>query len=246
MAIGSYQTKLGSIYPGLVGWMDAADTATTNITSSGGLVSVIRNKANSQNPFVQATGGNQPQTGVSTMASKNVITFNGTSNYLSCNALAAYFTGNDTPISVFAVYNPTTLTGSPAIWFAANSGNTTILFGHDNGNSNTFRIFKRDDASILAQGVTTTAAASTPVMSSMSYAGSTLKAWKNGTSFYNGSFNVGVTTLNTFALGIRPTSSISNYFSGDIAEILIYNRALSDDQVASIQQYLSTKWRIAL
>jgi len=238
-------TNVPSTISGLVGWMDAADTSTSNITSSGGSVSNIRNKANSQNPFVQATGGNQPQTGVSTVAGKNVLRFNGTSNYLSCNALASAFTGTDAAVSAFAVYKPNALSFSPTIFCAANSANTTTLFAHDNSTNNLFKVQKNDNTSASVSATTTTAPISVPVMLSMSCAGTTLKAWKDGTSFYNGIFDVGATTLNTFAIGVRPTSAISNYLNGDIAEVIIYNRALSDAEVASIQKYLANKWGMA-
>lgn len=237
-------TNAPSTISGLVGWMDAADTSTSNITSSGGLVSNIRNKANSQNPFVQATGGNQPQTGVSTIAGKNVLRFNGTSNYLSCNALASAFTGTDAAVSVFAVYKPIGLTLSPTIFCAANSANTTVLFTHSNSTNNLFRIQKNDDSSASVSATATTAPTLVPVMFSMSCAGTTLKAWKDEASFYNGAFNVGATTVNTFALGVRPTSAISNYFNGDIAEIIVYNRDLSDAEVTQVNRYLGNKWGI--
>jgi hypothetical protein len=244
MGKGSYITQVPLTVPSCVGWFDAADREA--ITSSGGLVSNVRNKANVQNPFVQATGGNQPTTGSSTMAGKNVLTFDGTSDYLSCNALAAFFTGNDTSVSAFAVYNSGSLSGSPTIFSAGNSGNNTNLFAHDNGGSNSFRVFKRDDLSVLDQVVTTVASVSSPVMMSMSCAGTTIKARKNGALFANGAFNVGVTTLNAFAIGARPTSTITSFFTGDIAEIIIYSRALSDTEVASIEDYLGNKWGISV
>lgn len=248
MAIFS-PTNIGLIptqIPNCVGWIDPSDTSTDNITSSGGLVSSIDNKANSQNQFVQATSAAQPQTGVSTMAGRNVLTFDGSSDYLSCNALSSAFTGTDAAVSVLAVYKPNALSFSPTIFCAANSANTTTLFTHDNSTNNLFKVQKNDNTSASVSATTTTAPISVPVMLSMSCAGTTLKAWKNGTSFYNGTFDVGATTLNTFAIGVRPTSAISNYFNGDIAEVIIYNRALSDAEVASIQKYLANKWGIAL
>lgn len=244
MGKGGYITQVPLTVPGCVGWMDAADRG--SITSSGGFVSNVRNKANVQSPFVQATGGNQPATGSSNIAGNNVLTFNGTSSYLSCNALASAFTGNDTPVSAFAVYNPGSISGSPTIFCAGNSGNNTNLFAHDNGATNTFSVFKRDDSSVLDQVVTTVASVSSPVMLSMSCAGATLKAWKNGILFANGAFNVGVTTLNTFAIGARPTSTITSYFPGDIAKIIIYIRALSDTEVDTVENYLGNKWGIAV
>jgi hypothetical protein len=229
---------------GLVGWLDASDTS--SISSSSNLASSVLNKANSGSPFTQGTGASQPSTGVSSIRGLNVLTFNGTSTYLNCNALASVFTGNDTPVSAFAVYNPGSLSGSPTIFCAGNSGNTSNLFSHDNGATNTFRVFKRDDLAVLEQVVTTVASVSSPVMLAMSCAGATIKAWKNGTLFANGAFNVGVTTLNTFAIGARPTSTITSYFTGDIAELLVYNRAVSESEALYLNRYLGNKWGVTI
>lgn len=246
MAKGSYETQTPLIVSGCIGWMDGADTATNNITSSGGFVSKVRNKADSQNPFVQATGANQPQTGVSTVAGRNVITLNGSNSYLSCNALSAYFTGEDAPVSCFAVYRPTSIVGQRVVFCAGNSGSSQNLFMHDNGDTSSFRIFKRINAGTITQVFTTYSPISIPVMMSMSCPGTTIKAYKNGVSFANGAFNAGTVPLNTFALGVRPGATLSNYYAGDICETIFYNRGLTDDEVDIIESYLARKWGIAI
>ncbi|MFT6331999.1 MAG: hypothetical protein ACJAW3_000322 [Lentimonas sp.] len=38
----------------------------------------------------------------------------------------------------------------------------------------------------------------------------------------------------------------ANYYNGDIAEIIIYNKALTNDEIIDVEQYLSTKWNIVL
>lgn len=247
MAKGSYINKTPILITHCAAWLDGADTRIENIISSGGLVSAINNKADPRNPFIQATSGNQPLTGVSTMAGKNVLTFDGTNDYLSCNALASVFTGNDTPVSVFAVHKPTNTSPiGPTIWSAGNSANSVGLFMHDNStNFNASRIVKRDNASAAVFASTAVIPANTPTIMSMSCAGTTLKAWKNGTLFYNGAFNVGTVTFDRFTIGARPNPP-DYFYVGDIAEIIIYNRALSDSEVASIEDYLGNKWGIAI
>jgi len=244
MAKGSFVTKTPLIYGGCVGWMDGKDTSI--ITSSGGSVSRIENKADPQNPFTQPTGLNQPTTQATTIAGNNVITFDGSNDYLLCNSLSSAFTGSDTPFSAFAVYRPATTAGQQAVFCAGNSGTALRQVMHDYGTGSAFRIFKRDDATTQAIATTSLSPVSTPVMMSMSCAGTTLKAWKDGTSFYNGAFDIGVTTLNTFTLGCRAAAALNNFFSGDIAEIIIYNRGLSDVEVDIIENYLGNKWGIAI
>jgi len=57
-------TDLPKTISGCVGWADFSDIST--ITSSAGSVSSVRNKANSQIPFIQGTGASQPVTGTRT------------------------------------------------------------------------------------------------------------------------------------------------------------------------------------
>ena len=45
-------------------------------------------------------------------------------------------------------------------------------------------------------------------------------------------------------ISVADSFTISNSFSGEIAEIIIYNRALSDTEIDDIEEYLSRKWSI--
>jgi hypothetical protein len=56
-------------------WLDASDTAT--ITESSGAVSQWDDKSGNGFNVIQATGANQPTTGVATLNNKNVIQFDG-------------------------------------------------------------------------------------------------------------------------------------------------------------------------
>jgi len=244
MAKGSYINKTPILIPSCAAWFDGDDTST--ITAPSNQVSSWSDKSGNAKNATQTITANQPLTGVSTMAGKNVLTFDGSSDYLLCNALASAFTGNDTPVSAFAVYRPATTAGQQAVFCAGNSSTALRQVMHDYGTGSAFRIFKRDDAMAQVIATTSLSPVSTPVMMSMSCAGTTLKAWKDGASFYNGAFDVGVTTLNTFTLGCRAAAALNNFFSGDIAEIIIYSRGLSDAEVNSIQVYLSNKWGISL
>jgi len=234
-------TQVPLTMPGCVAWMDATDTSI--ITSSGGSVSRIENKANGQLPFIQAVIGDQPQTGVGNINGKNGLTFNGTSNLLRCDGLAAAISGDDKPLSAFVVFKPeNSLSGTGTTFSFANSANNTVFFNHDNGTSNTFRVFKRDDASTLINATTTVSALNDVSVLSMSCAGTTLKAFKNGVSFYNSTFNNGLTTLNTFAIGARPALALASFFNGVISEVIIYNRALTDAQITYVNGYLFRKY----
>jgi hypothetical protein len=78
------------------------------------------------------------------------------------------------------------------------------------------------------------------------YDGSNQKIYVNGvlkaTDALTG--NIGYGGAGTFCLGTRSSYSPSEYLNGDIAEVLVYNRALSDSERLSIEAYLMAKYNI--
>ena len=73
---------------GLTAWFDAADTST--IQQTGGFVSQWNDKSGNGFNATQATGTNQPKTGINTTNGKNVITFDGTDDsFMVAGALTA-------------------------------------------------------------------------------------------------------------------------------------------------------------
>ncbi len=64
------------------------------------------------------------------------------------------------------------------------------------------------------------------------------QSWVNGVTFFSSATNtVGFTSAP--ALGIN---SQGYYFSGDVAEVLVYSRALSDSERAAVEVYLAKKY----
>jgi hypothetical protein len=62
-------------------WLDAADA--TTITESGGSISQWNDKSGNSRHAIQATSGNRPTVLTGTLNSKNVIAFNGSSQWFS-------------------------------------------------------------------------------------------------------------------------------------------------------------------
>lgn len=153
MGIGSYVTQVPTAIPGCVAWLDAADTST--ITSSAGSVSSVRNKADVQIPFIQASGGNQPTTGSNTIGGNNVITFNGSSQYLTANGLATLFNGADIPCSFFVVFSPSASVSTATSWAMGRESSSNALFINDNGTVNGLRVFRRDSTIVSVSATTT-------------------------------------------------------------------------------------------
>ncbi len=52
----------------------------------------------------------------------------------------------------------------------------------------------------------------------------------------------GTLSLNTLSLGAAQRTTTDSYFKGDIAEILVYHRQLSEDDITRVESYLKHKW----
>ena len=246
MGKGSYVTQVPLTIPSCVGWMDAADTSTSNITSSGGAVSQIANKANSQIPFVQAAGADQPTTGIRTINGLNALDFDGSTEYLSANGLAGLFTGSDKSMTVFSVCQSDAPSGGTqqSIWGLGYSSTTNPIM-YQYYLSSTNGITRRDDAGTI---VTISPAIISGVnVNAIVFSGTTVSSYTNATTNASGSaMDVGNITVDRFAIGalLRPTAG--QFFNGVISEVIIYNTALTDEQRISIQRYLGNKWGISV
>jgi hypothetical protein len=237
------RTQVPLTVPGCVAWMDAADTST--ITSSSGNVSSVRNKANIQIPFIQATGANQPNTDTRAINGKNVLDFNGTSDFLTASSLSSIFTGSDIPLTVFFVCECDNIASGTqnTMWSLSSSLNATPVMYHYYQTSNN-AIFRRDDSSAFE--ARTAAAISGVNVNCIVFNGTTVFSYTNGTTLVsNGVMNVGALTLSQFAIGALSRTTTTLFFDGGVGELIVYNRALSDSDRILVQQYLGNKWGVA-
>jgi hypothetical protein len=237
-------TQVPLIIPGCVGWLDASDVST--ITSSGGSVSSVRNKVNSGVPFIQGVGTDQPTTGTRTINGLNSLDFDGANDYLTANALASLFTGDDKPMTILSAClcdDPTVISQS-SIWAVGSSATTTPFYSQVYQNSLNVAN-RRDDSSSQVNSSAAYIAGNN--VNCLVFTGTTVSSYTNNTTNYSGtSQNTGVLTLDRFAIGATIRSTNTNFFNGIIGEVIIYNRALSDSERILVQRYLGNKWGIAI
>lgn len=236
------QTLTPITVPGCVAWLDAADTST--ITSSGGAVSSVRNKANANIPFVQGTGVNQPITGTRTINGLNTLDFDGANYWLTANGLISYFTGSDMPFTIFSVClcdTPTAATQS-SIWAIGNSA-SGAQFQSQVYQSSLNVCNRRDDTSTIATSGATYIAGNN--INCVVFTGTTISSYTNATTNYTGtSLDVGTLTLDRFAIGATIRNTNAHFFDGAIGEVIIYKGALSSTDRIAIQRYLGNKWGV--
>jgi prepilin-type N-terminal cleavage/methylation domain-containing protein len=67
----------------------------------------------------------------------------------------------------------------------------------------------------------------------------------NGSKVAEANLGSRISTKNNNFIGRRSDSTV-NYFDGDLAELIVYNRAISSSERKSVEEYLSRKWNIKI
>jgi hypothetical protein len=238
----------------LKAWYDASDTAT--ISLSGSAVTQWNDKSGNSYNLTQGTAARRPQSGVNTLNSKNVITFDGN------DVLQASTASNWT--------------------FLNNSGGATIFFTayYDTSAVQT-TIYDTAGATTGAIGVTTFRGSSDKLGAFVVYGSggnyvsldSNLQTLTDATAFYwsmksdnnnataanrikvrlNGGAEVGANASTNAPSASAPAHALfvgsydtagTSGFQGRIAELIMYSGILSETDISSVNAYLAAKWAI--
>lgn len=221
---------------GLKLWL-RADVGVERIS---GAVSLWADQSGSGNDVFQGTAGNRPTYQVGVINGQPVVRFNGTSHTLV--SAAAIKPSN---ITVMAVYRPTAAGTSPTLISQSYNVSATNGWGLRAGaNSN---LVPYADLNINATATTTSSATTTALNSAhllaATYDGAERKIYLGGvlkaTTAVAGSLSYGTATV--FRVG---SYLGNNYFNGDLAEVLVYDRALSDSERNEVEAYLYAKYGV--
>lgn len=234
------------LVPNLHSWYDASNAA--SIASSGGAVSQWNDLSGNNRHASQATSAYRPTTGTTTQNGRNVIVFNGTTQFLLADAS---ITSN--ALTLFSVYRRyTNAAGAYSRLFSLfNSGGT------DYDNTNSIEVHA---SSVSFSGITppliggyrnsaqisgNTIAYNTSYLFSATLDGG---AWSQ-----NNSGVVTTGTTSTASLNVNKNNvgagSLSGggdaYFSGWFAEQLVYTRVLTATEISDTRAYLAAKWGVS-
>lgn len=243
--------KLSFFFPGLVGrgkfsmlalsglkaWWDVTD-ANAVTKDEDDLISQLTDKSGNSNHAVQATGANQPTFLASAISGQAVAVFDGAASFLAANSLAASFTGTDKPITVVVA-------GKSAA--AANTG-TMLGIGRSTGITAEMRFRPRVTGRIDDAGTSKLQTVGTvdvvPHVWTFVMSGTALNAYEDGAILGDANFDtdVGAITLDRLGLGCFLKDAAADFFSGQIAEVVVFNRAISAIERAAIEGYFQTKY----
>ena len=214
-------------------WLDANDLST--VTVSNGLVTKWADKSGNGD---NATAGTAPTfaTNVNLSGTGRVVRFNGSNAYLnvSLSALAGQ------PYTIIALEVDGNKSGQNSYFIGNTGGSTDQALHMGYYNNTTFRLGQwADDLSYNGVYTSTT----TPRLWTGKLdttAGRFL--YLNGSPVETlGSTNTVSGTLASGHIGAAFDTS-SSFYQGDLAEIAVYNRALSDAERTSVESYFEDKW----
>jgi len=254
---------------GLQLWLDASDASTLyDATTGGSLVAadggVARweDKSGNARHATQGTSANRPARKTAVQGGKDVLRFDGSNDSLSIPSSTETFKFlHSADSTVFVVLTRST-TDNSAIIDNCDDGSSAVGFSLRflDGSGTSDVLVHR-----IRRGVSATSALSNvsangfmpsgwSVLSSVGRPGNATASNRSsmrlnsGTAVTNNTDTNAVSTSNAandLCIGRFVTSPSANTHGGDIAEIIIYNSALSDTDRAAVESYLIAKWGIA-
>jgi hypothetical protein len=243
----------GGIVPtsiqGLQLWLDAADTSTlldANGDPATSSVATGEDKSGNGNNATQGTASSRPATG-GDIGGKNALTFDSGSDWLSANGLVSVA---ESEFTVFNVVKP------------ASQGDIGILFSWqkfgDVANPDQFKPYVDTNGNIgIGTGQTNTIIDSrdwtdTPLIFTVTQSSTTVTSRINGAAANtNPTISaVPISGVEAFAIGQEfdgpSPGTPSNFYGGDMGELLIYDRVLSASEIQAVELYLANKYGITL
>lgn len=236
--------------PGCQIWLDASDVTTlfqlsggtVAVTASGDPVGYWGDKSGNNRHFTNNGGNNtsRPLFKTNSLNGKSTITFDGLAvngDWLQHTLISPITFTSET---LFVVFNLRTGNNS-RILMQAQTGIT------DEGLPNFYIPLMNNGAVITSVSTyTNTGIGLSPVTLRSGNFYDIVTARHNGTSFQNFINGAGSTvtnhTLNYTVGNFRVSGRGTNPFGGDVAEVIVYDRALTDLERHNIEYYLAQKW----
>lgn len=241
-------------------WLDASDA--TKITSSGGSVSQWTDKSTNAYTFTQATSSYQPTTGTRTINGRNGLDFDGSSDWLySTAAISTWKFLHSTQSTIFVVMQAD-VTNTYMTTVSTEAGSTSRI-GFNNPLQSDAIIDAICDKGTSGSGVYDANSGISYNTSAMyvtyksdpanGTAANKIQISKNGGSFGGGN-TIGnapstADSENSLTIGcnldlFNGTRYPGSWFNGILGEIIIYDSALTSQQIIDVNSYLATKWGI--
>jgi hypothetical protein len=218
-------------------WLDAADTATITASGSPLRVSQWDDKSGNGRNVTQATGANQPESGVTTVNGRNVIDLNG-SYFFNLPFSSSVLVGSGSDTTIMAVITATA-TQNTLISYNAQTTTNRLVIHPSFGGSWFLDVNNTSNGRLTGTQATITSAA----VVSYRRSGAAMSYRRNGSTI--GSRNNASTTIATHVasgfLG-QIDGPIPYRLNGIVAELIVFPTGLSATNEQNMETYLKNKW----
>lgn len=213
------------------------------VVNTAGNVTQWQDQSGNGHHANQTVGGSRPTLTTGAINGLPAISFNGTSQFLQLGPGFADFTAG---ASFFVVYKPTAVPifSTRILDFGTNVGATnSVIISELSNTSNGFYVV--NDTTVV--GIDSTAGLTLnqyQLLECIQNGAGSGTMWTNGIQNGQGSLpNIANVPRSSNCVG-KYNSGNSNYYQGEIAEILVYNGALTSSQRKSIEGYVYQKYGI--
>ncbi|MBK8224140.1 MAG: chitobiase/beta-hexosaminidase C-terminal domain-containing protein [Candidatus Obscuribacter sp.] len=195
--------------------------------------------ATTPNDASQATSGNRPAYVSSAINGFPGVSFNGTSQYLT---LANGLTDLTSGFACFGVLKPAA-TSAGTVFYSGSSGPSDTVSLQTNNSQATFTAYNGSTSSSLSTGSSALTfnkfQTLDAVHSSLASASMTVNSVQAASGTVQNLANVS-RTLNF----VGSSSTSSGFWTGEIAELLVYSRTVTTSEQAAIEAYLASRYQI--
>lgn len=239
-------------------WLDASNAS--SLTFNGNTVSEWRDLSGNGRHFSQSTAANQPNATTRTQNGRRVLDFDGSTSRLVGNAATLNIARNISAMTIVVVgaFDVTTAPagqGGRYLFLASrgdNASSARLAFGATQfvGFPAGLQLFGRRNDEDASQVATSTPNTNPNVIVATGNYGSAIATVRvNGTS--TATTNPWLTAGNTpnndsLAVAIAFDGSSGNHVDGFIAELAVFQKALTVAEASAIERYLGAKWGITV
>ncbi len=221
---------------GLKFWVDASDASTVT-TNAAGLVEQWNDLSGAGNHVAQTDSTKRPVFNPTGLDGKPSLSFNSTNVLFKSGSLLCY--SNHT---AFLVAKATSHTENDMLG-SGGTGAGDILIMHYRQVNFVFRGHYWGVSGVATKDSAINTAVSVPLVYAQRMSGTALELFRNGTRDAVQPFSSFSPNKKGIVLGYRSTGgSNGKCFAGEMSEVLIYERALSESERAQVETYLAEKW----
>ena len=223
-----------------------ADTITG--LSDGDPIAAWGDESGNGNDATQGTEAKQPLYKITIFNSLPIVRFDGDDDILVAAGPAPSFTGEDKPSSVFSAISPTSLPARAVVVSFTSDTDADTQQTLDFIGSR-YRFVKKDDGGTAKVTGDTEDPATGDKLLSYVETGLVASIFLNAAILGAADQDVDVGSLDIDTLGIGSANvggTAESFYVGDIGEIIVYSRAITDTERANLDAYLSDKWGVLI